>query len=431
MPHGRRTAAFIASGYRSHFYPTLSFARALEARGVDVLYCLTDTADGIVEEIARTGYRCEDLSGLLKFRALAGLIKQARVHQARALLRQQAEAFEAFAARHGIDLCLVDNFLRPFAGLATFNGIPVVSACYNYSENVRVSRPLEPGDAVERWDARAVSARGLPVWRWAQSPGVLIDWCVGVQREIARTAARQGVGTEYSIYNQMRVFTYPTLVFAPRELLWPHESGGLYLGLCVTEPAGEAPAAAPRADDAHRPLIYVSLGTLGHKFAGSRRFFIEAVKAFAGQRQLRVVLQIGHRIAADELGPLPENVDVQAYVPQRSLIEQASLVITHGGLGTIKECIYAGCPMLVFPTATEQLDNAHRIAAHGLGLFGDTLRTTASDIWAHAARILDDDGFARRVRALRASIHDGAALAEAADFVVSLMPASGSPVGHA
>jgi MGT family glycosyltransferase len=429
MTHGRRTAAFIASGYRSHFYPTLSLARALEARGVDVLYCLIDTTDGIAAEITRAGYRCADLSGLLKFRALAGLIKQARVHRARALLRQQAEAFKTFAEQHGIDLCLVDNFLRPFAGLATFNGIPVVSVCYNYSENVRVSRPLEPHDAMAAADKPQIRRGGLPMRRWMKAPGVLVDWCVGVQREIARTAARQGLGTEYSIYNQLRVFTYPTLVLAPRELLWPGECGGLYLGLCVTERESDVAPVPPAAHA--RPLVYVTLGTLNHKFAGSRRFFAEAVKAFADHRQVRVLLQIGSRFSASDLGPLPDHVEAQAYVTQRAVIEQASLVITHGGLGTIKECIHAGRPMLVFPTETEQLDNAHRVVAHGLGLRGDALRTTAADIRAHATRILDDDGFARRVRSLRDAARSGAALDEGADFVTNLLPASHRPLRHA
>jgi len=42
-------------------------------------------------------------------------------------------------------------------------------------------------------------------------------------------------------------------------------------------------------------------------------------------------------------------------------------MITHAGLGSVKECIRAGVPMLAIPLAMDQHANARRIAQHRLG----------------------------------------------------------------
>lgn len=57
------------------------------------------------------------------------------------------------------------------------------------------------------------------------------------------------------------------------------------------------------------------------------------------------------------------------FLPQLDILKYADLMITHGGLGSIKECMDANVPMLVVPINYEldQLGNAARIEANGLG----------------------------------------------------------------
>ena len=73
------------------------------------------------------------------------------------------------------------------------------------------------------------------------------------------------------------------------------------------------------------------------------------------------------------------NVTIMNWAPQVSVLKQAALMINHGGLGTIKECIMMGVPMIVIPDKYDQPQNAQRITHHRLGIhlvFDDISKTT-------------------------------------------------------
>ncbi|MEL6488477.1 MAG: glycosyltransferase [Cyanobacteria bacterium J06621_3] len=67
--------------------------------------------------------------------------------------------------------------------------------------------------------------------------------------------------------------------------------------------------------------------------------------------------------------PVPTNVCLLSWAPQRMLLSQADCAIIHGGPHTITECIHFGVPMLVSPlNRDDQPGNAARVIYHGLGL---------------------------------------------------------------
>src|SRR5690606_34072482 len=113
-----------------------------------------------------------------------------------------------------------------------------------------------------------------------------------------------------------------------------------------------------------------------------------------------------------------DNAVVMSYAPQLALLQRSALVITHGGLGTIKEALYHGLPVLVFPCGFDQPGNGARIAHHGLGLVSDLATTSADDLVAICRRALDDRELQERVAPMRAAFVEleetqpGAALVE-------------------
>lgn len=61
------------------------------------------------------------------------------------------------------------------------------------------------------------------------------------------------------------------------------------------------------------------------------------------------------------------DVRVTAFAPQQWVLEQADVVITHGGLNTVMDAIAACTPMLVMPIAFDQPGVAARVCYHRLG----------------------------------------------------------------
>src|SRR6185503_18859644 len=96
---------------------------------------------------------------------------------------------------------------------------------------------------------------------------------------------------------------------------------------------------------------------------------------------LQLVL-VADREMHGRLGALPPNVVVVPRTPQHTLLEKASVFVTHGGLSSVKEAIWFGVPMLVFPLGYDQHGNAARIAFHGLGARGDERYVTPESVGA-------------------------------------------------
>jgi MGT family glycosyltransferase len=413
-----RTVAFIASAYLGHFYPTVEIARALTARGLNVVYLLVEHNDEIDAAIRQEGFGCEDISPGLEFAALAELIRRGRARAARALLDTQIARFRHVIDAHDLGLVMVDNFIRFVGALATFNDIPAATACFNYVEAVTPARRVVTSDLdVDGRSGTRGARQSIP--RWLRTPGLLIDRCLGAQRAIVRKARAKGHDTERFIYNDIRLFKYPLFYFAPEELLAAGELHGTFLGLCVR---GRHRATDRRASTrGHRPLVFVSLGTVGGQLDTRRAFLRQAIAAFADRPDVQVLVHTGRHIAPAELGTVPPHIDVHQSVPQLDVVERASLVITHAGLGAVKECLFFGTPMLMFPLVTEELENARRVEARGCGVLGGLASADRLPIRSLAKRVLEDRSYAQRTRDLGAAIERRDRCAEGVELLTSMI----------
>jgi zeaxanthin glucosyltransferase len=162
---------------------------------------------------------------------------------------------------------------------------------------------------------------------------------------------------------------------------------------------------AAQEDVPEKPLIYCSLGTLNvswYKHSGS--FFKLLIDAFRQASQYELFIATGTDINPAVFGELPDNVHVFQLVPQLDILERASIMITHGGINSVNECVFAGVPMLVYPLSREidQPGNAARVVHHGMGLSGDIRNETAAGILNKIGQILSNESFRHNVAAMKA-----------------------------
>lgn len=147
-------------------------------------------------------------------------------------------------------------------------------------------------------------------------------------------------------------------------------------------------------------LVYASLGTLSYssKEVGIK-FFQRLIEAISSMDGLHLI------IAAGELQPeltakTASNVSVMKWVPQIELLLHCTLMITHGGMNSICECLFAGVPMLVYPLNldSDQPGNAARIVAKGFGLQGNIQRDTKIKIRSKIRQLLTDSAYRQKMR---------------------------------
>jgi UDP:flavonoid glycosyltransferase YjiC (YdhE family) len=151
--------------------------------------------------------------------------------------------------------------------------------------------------------------------------------------------------------------------------------------------------------DNSKPLIYCSLGSQPHNCVGAKRFFEVVIGAMSELADRQMIVAVGAQFY-HEFQHVPANVLVMAHAPQLQILERAEVMITHGGLNTIKEAILFGTPMIVFPSFGDQPMNAARIAYYGLGLTGDMATVTPEHARALIERVMQPD-YRKRARAFQ------------------------------
>jgi len=194
----------------------------------------------------------------------------------------------------------------------------------------------------------------------------------------------------------------PELVLCPVEFDFPMAVAGnkqrYYLGPEVDLQRKGEPFEWERIDTS-KPLIYCSLGTQAQLYSEAKRLLQIIIDALSGLPQYQMIIATGRNVSHDNFERVPPNVLLFSYVPQCQVLEKASLLITHGGLLTIKDAIFFGVPMIVFPGLYDQPKNSARVVYHGLGLKGDMRSTTVEEVRALIEKIAQTDSYRERVRA--------------------------------
>jgi hypothetical protein len=123
-----------------------------------------------------------------------------------------------------------------------------------------------------------------------------------------------------------------------------------------------------------QPLVYVSFGTvLGHmsNATAAYRAALDAV----GALDARVLLTVGRRFDASQLGEIPRHVHVEPWVDQADVFAEADVVVSHGGSGTTLGALRAGLPVVVVPLFADQIANGRKVDESGAGVTVDTRRS--------------------------------------------------------
>lgn len=159
--------------------------------------------------------------------------------------------------------------------------------------------------------------------------------------------------------------TSKVLVLVPKEFDYPDAPGTgetHYVGPILEPVIPEPPADLGFDSSDDRPLVLVSLSTTPQRQKEALPPILEAL----GELDVRGLLTLGEIDVGEQ--SVPSNVVVHDYLPHRSILGQASVVISHGGLSTIMTALAHGVPLVCIPQGREQPLNAERVGACGAGI---------------------------------------------------------------
>jgi MGT family glycosyltransferase len=131
----------------------------------------------------------------------------------------------------------------------------------------------------------------------------------------------------------------------------------------------------------------------------------------------RMVLATGGRVATDDLGTVPDWVQVEDFVPQVAVLRHADAFVTHAGMGSCTEALWCGVPTVAVPQAVDQFGNADQLAALGVGVHLTSDPPAPDELRAALLGVAGDPDVRRRLDTVRDDLHRHGGPGHAADAV--------------
>ena len=409
-----KTILFCMHQELGHINPTFKIGRALLQKGFNVRYFATPdigpniAAQGFTPvawfpDLFPSGY-AEAETKMPRF-AKRRLMTRLYQEMAERMLSQQAEAREIIEA----DLVVVDINEPLIAMLAKKHNVPCVMF------NTALPQTEDPGIP----PTRSLVEYG-PGWL-NRARAALLWWKFRIQRRAtAWLANRIGLCPPYALVMQLA----PRFGIRASEL----ESNTMYMPqLRNTHELLACPAAFdfPRPQsacrsyiesiDLHRkevsfpwgdldpskPLIYCSFGTQSYQRDNVAQLLGCLVSVAQLRPNFQFVIATGAQAGLVTPSSNAANIVIVQRAPQLALLSRAEVMITHAGLGSIKECLAFGVPMLAFPLAIDQPGNAARIKHHGLGIVGNVRRVSAARLVLMLEQLIGDPSFKDKAERMR------------------------------
>jgi zeaxanthin glucosyltransferase len=446
------TIAFAMLSENGHYTGTFRLARSLRERGHRISYVGLADFEGLVkkqgfefisfsEDLLPKGYLQDFITSLSN--PPGGILSRYRKRQ------QDERIFSAYLNRiedGNLDECLLscqpdlllcDTFVWYVAIRALKLGIPTINISIILSLfcNPRIPPIVYSILPRQGWRS-ALLVRGS--WKWLRLKFFftkrLASRLFGLYRFPTRMhhlvdifiqiAKRSGCPMEenksYWFGEMGPRLILPEVVLCPKAFQLPRspEDGRRYLGYPVDTNRREEPFDGDALEKG-KPLIFCSLGSSAFFYPHATRFFEAVVDASRKRADWQFILHVGDYQYADKLGPAGPNLLIQKRVPQLSLLGRASVMVTHGGLNSVMECLHFGVPMVIVPGMRDQPGNAARAVHHGIAVTTSMARITPDKLVNLIARAMEDSGIRQCLKRMQQEITEEQDLENILQFIES------------
>lgn len=177
----------------------------------------------------------------------------------------------------------------------------------------------------------------------------------------------------------------------------------------------------PWIEEMRRPLVLVTCST---EFQNDGKLVQAALEALAGEEVSVVVTTAG--VDPSSFTP-PPNARVERFVPHRPVLERASCVVCHGGMGITQKALAAGVPVCVVPFGRDQFDVARHVEVADAGTRLPAGRLRPDRLRAAVREAMGKKAGAERVAAAFAAAGGPEAAADALEELPRDREATGAP----
>jgi glycosyltransferase (activator-dependent family) len=214
----------------------------------------------------------------------------------------------------------------------------------------------------------------------------LADW-------LTRTAAEQGVE-----FHERLTHGHFTVEQLPPSL---RIDGGLeYLGMRHVPYNGRSVVHPWLWERSERPRVCLTLGTTEAERFGDYALSVRSLIHRLAELDAEIVATVAEA-GQEALGPLPENVRVESFVPLQALLPGCAAVVHHGGWGTVNSAVIAGVPQLLIPSDLDAPFLSRRVEESGAGEWIDPREATGERVRDLVSALISDEKYRQGALRLR------------------------------
>lgn len=337
---------FVIDPEEGHFLPTLGLADKMQASNHYVLYLAIPDCRTTIEE---HGYKCaviaEDYFPL-------GYIASARKVQRETGFRPRFNLFQNL--KHNL-LEKIQQEEPEVIVFSTYLSLEAIVTSYYTHAKIIIFTPYLLSNSTPKHESLNT------VMSLLGNPDIL-------ESTIVETGFKGKIDTFVS-----KALDFLEIVACPKEFDFPdsvYSPNSRHLGPFIRQIKSNNEFLKTIQKD--KRIIYASMGSQTDRiFDQCRLLFSTLIDLMRSNVMSHFHLVIVSAEAEYFGNKLPDNVTIVPWAQQIGVLQVSTIMINHGGLGTIKECIYFGVPMIVFPDRYDQPTNAERVVFHGLGVRSD------------------------------------------------------------
>ena len=251
-----------------------------------------------------------------------------------------------------------------------------------------------------------------------------LQWPEGIEETPARKEALKlaedlqkqyggKVLTPYEIFASYTDFNIVTVDkrFQPCAETFPDDKF-FFAGPQIAQRAGEAEWEGPSNG---KKTVYASLGTVFNNQPWFWPILFDAVKDL----DINLICSIGSMLKPEDLGEIPANVSLHAFLPQLKVLQNIDGFVSHAGIGSIMEATWFGVPTLDIPQMGDQFDTAKKVAELGIGtgIFGRE-NIPSEKLRAGILDILENPKYRENLAVIQKDMHDNMGPGNAAKAAV-------------
>ncbi|KPL91448.1 glycosyltransferase [Herpetosiphon geysericola] len=416
-----------AQGHRVYYLALADFEAYVRSQGFDYL--------ALLPEEFPLGFRPQQIERIATTKGRSFLKEVSHTPFYRALCQTVLEpqnSIKASLLEVGADLCLIDGFMAPLSLMVQHMGLAVLSLSININLPQAANYPPVVTNIIP--DATPASpSKASMAWKFSGIAVKITNLLVGFnfQKALTKVATHFGFPADLivpaALFPRLRPqLEIPEIVLCPQTFDFPRpslEQGIFYCEASIDLDRQEAAFDWSQIDPS-KPLIFCTLGSQSHIYKSSRRFFQTVIDTLREHPEWQLVMALGSKFQAQEFQNVPANVQLLQWASVEQILPRASVMITHGGVGTVKECLYFNLPMLVFPGNRDQPGYAARVVYHGLGLMGTMAKVSAESLATMLSDVIQNPSFKQRVTEMGTEFRALEAAMPALELIQSKLPNS-------